>query len=60
MTNPYGLTDAQRETAINHVLNQRAELIVDGIMSVLDRDPRITPRVAQALARRLTRRYGTE
>lgn len=60
MIDPYGLTPEQREEAIETVLNEQAEVIVDGMMSVLDRTARFSPRVAHALIRRLTRRYGTE
>ncbi|MFI7618035.1 helix-turn-helix domain-containing protein [Nonomuraea terrae] len=50
----YGLTPEEAGPLIEQVLDERAELIVDGIMDVIARDPR----VAMALARRLERRYG--
>lgn len=54
----YGLTPEEAGPLIDQVLDERAEIIVDGIMDVITRDPRVAPRVAMALARRLERRYG--
>ncbi|MGI5274888.1 hypothetical protein ACQEUU_37545 [Nonomuraea sp. CA-218870] len=54
----YGLTPEQFAPLLEQVLDECAEIAVDGIMAGLDRDPRFSPRIALALARRLQRRYG--
>jgi len=54
----YRLTPEQADALTEQALDERAELIVDGIMQTIARNPVITPRVAMALARRLARRYG--
>lgn len=56
----YGLTPEEAAPLIEQVLDERAQVVVDGAIRALTNHPLVTERVARVLVDRLKRWYGIE